>query len=62
MATAIVARRFIDGGVHEAGSTIEVSEARLAELTRMGLVTDPAKPAEDPTDSAIDATKKGKKS
>jgi hypothetical protein len=65
MATAIVARKFIDNGVHEPGSKIEVTEARLAELVRMGLVVDPSKPAEDTeaesTDPATDAAKKGKK-
>jgi hypothetical protein len=65
MATAIVARKFIDDGVHEPGSKISVSDARLAELVRMGLVVDPAKPAEEPeadsSDPATDAAKKGKK-
>jgi len=65
MATATVARKFIDNGIHEPGSKIEVTEARLAELVRMGLVEDPAKPAEEPeaesSDPATDAAKKGKK-
>ena len=47
MAIAIVARKFIDGGVHEPGTKIKVTEARLAELVRMGLVTEqPEAPAE----------------
>lgn len=59
MATAIVARKFIDNGLHEPGSKIEVTDARLAELVRMGLVEDPAKPAESPEAESSD--KKGKK-
>ena len=64
MATAIVARKFIDNGVHEPGSKIKVTETRLAELVRMGLVEYPAKPTEEPeadsSDPATDAAKKGK--
>lgn len=59
MATATVARRFIDDGVHEPGSKIEVTETRLAELVRMGLVVDPSKPTESPEAESSD--KKGKK-
>jgi hypothetical protein len=61
MATATVKRRFIDDGIHEPGSTVEVTESRLAELVRMGLVVDPASPAEESSDPASDAAKKGKK-
>jgi len=61
MVTATVSRRFIDDGVHEPGSTVEVTESRLKELVRMGLVVDPEKTAEETTDPATDAAKKGKK-
>ncbi len=56
MATATVVRKFIDDGVHEPGSKIEVTEARLAELVRMGLVEPPAESPE-----AESSDKKGKK-
>jgi hypothetical protein len=59
MVTATVSRKFIDDGVHEPGSKIEVSEARFEELKRMNLVVDPANPeVSEPVD---DAGKKGKK-
>jgi len=67
MVTATVARKYIDDGVHEPGDTVEVTEARLAELIRMNLVIDPTKPVgpvkhiEESVDPA-DAAKKGKKS
>lgn len=57
MPKATVARKYIDNGLHEPGTVVEVSERRLAELIRMGLVFDPAS---DP-DPATDAEKKGKK-
>jgi hypothetical protein len=63
MATATVARKFIDNGVHEPGSKIEVTETRFAELIRMGLVVNPAnpEPEAESSDPATDAAKKGKK-
>jgi hypothetical protein len=57
--TATVSRRFIDGGVNERGDTIEVSEARFAELVRMNLVVNPV--TVETSEPADDAGKKGKK-
>lgn len=59
MVTATVSRRFIDDGIHEPGSTIEVTEARFKELLRMNLVVNPAEA--ETAEPAEDAGKKGKK-
>jgi hypothetical protein len=56
MPSALVIRRFLDDGLHEAGDVIELTDERLEQLTHQGLVTPAPEPAESSPESGSDPT------
>lgn len=61
MPLALVTRRFIDDGLHEAGDIVELTPDRLESLQLQGLVTPAPQPEETETPPPPESNRKGKR-
>lgn len=61
MPLALVTRRFIDDGLHEAGDIVELTPDRFESLQLQGLVTLAPQPEETETPPPPESNRKGKR-